>query len=205
MWWQILGNAFAPMLQGSFDLVVGNPPGCHGRRSQRATRRSNDSQWLDYGLRPDVPLIAAKLRHKYVSIFRCCSSRERWTGCCAMVAVSDPLLPPTCLNRSFLAGRGFRRRRLPNGTYRLCHIEDLSRLFWIRQRSESDRSLIASKEEGESYPVPVVEWSKATGNRELFALTGTPTGGARPHSPEPAQMNLSCPRDDASPSSPYTE
>jgi hypothetical protein len=162
MWWQILGNAFAPMLQGSFDLVVGNPPWVSWETLPESYRRSNDSQWLDYGLRPDVPLdrrqASAQVRLDLSMLFvaRAMDKLLRDGGRLGFVITATVF-------KSELAGRGFRRRRLPNGTYRICHIEDLSRLSVFDSAANQTALMIASKEQGDSYPVPVVEWSRAAG------------------------------------------
>lgn len=162
MWWQILGNAFAPMLQGTFDIVIGNPPWVSWETLPEAYRRANDAQWLQYGLRPDAPLDR-----------RQASSQVRLDLAMLFVAKSmDRLLRPggrlgfvitATVFKSELAGRGFRRRRIPGGTYRLCHIEDLSRLAVFEQAANQTALMIAAKEDGETFPVPVVEWTRLPG------------------------------------------
>jgi SAM-dependent methyltransferase len=162
MWWQILGNAFAPMLQGSFDIVVGNPPWVSWETLPESYRRANDAQWLAYGLRPDAPLdrrqASAQVRLDLAMLFvaRSMDKLLRNGGRLGFVITATVF-------KSELAGRGFRRRRLPGGTYRLCHVEDLSRLAVFDHAANQTALMIAAKEDGDTFPVPVVEWSKLAG------------------------------------------
>jgi SAM-dependent methyltransferase len=170
MWWQILGNAFAPMLQGTFDVVVGNPPWVSWETLPEAYRRLNDAQWLLYGLRPDAPLdrrqASSQVRLDLAMLFvaRSIDTLLREGGRLGFVITATVF-------RSELAGRGFRRRQLPGGTYRFCHIEDLSRLAIFDQAANQTAILVAAKEEHESFPVPVVEWSKAPGHPRTIPTT----------------------------------
>jgi hypothetical protein len=162
MWWQILGNAFAPMLQGTFDIVVGNPPWVSWETLPESYRRTNDAQWLTYGLRPDAPLDRRQpsrqvlLDLSMLFVARSMDKLARRGGRLGFVITATVF-------KSELAGRGFRRRRIPGGTYRLCHLEDLSRLTVFDQATNQTALMIAEKEDGESFPVPVVEWSKLAG------------------------------------------
>jgi hypothetical protein len=128
MWWQILGNAFAPMLQGSFDIVVGNPPWVTWETLPERYRRDNDAQWLLYGLRPGVPLdrrqASAQVRLDLAMLFvaRSMDKLLRAGGRLAFLMTATAF-------KSELAGRGFRRRRLPDGTYRLCRARLSFRAF----------------------------------------------------------------------------
>ena len=163
MWWQILGNAFAPMLQGSFDIVVGNPPWVSWETLPESYRRANDGQWLYYGLRPDAPLdrrqASSQVRLDLAMLFvaRSMDKLLRDGGRLGFVITATVF-------KSELAGRGFRRRRLPDGTYRLCHLEDLSRLAVFDQAANQTALMVATKEEADNLPVPVVEWSKLAGH-----------------------------------------
>jgi len=162
MWWQILGNAFAPMLQGSFDIVVGNPPWVSWETLPESYRRANDAQWLAYSLRPDAPLdrrpTSAQVRLDRAMLFvaRSMDTLLREGGRLGFVITATVFT-------SELAGRGFRRRRLPGGTYRLSHVEDLSRLAVFDHAANQTALMIAAKEQAETFPVPVVEWSKLAG------------------------------------------
>lgn len=163
MWWQILGNAFAPMLQGTFDIVVGNPPWVSWETLPESYRRSNDGQWLAYGLRPDAPLdrrqASSQVRLDLAMLFvaRSMDKLLRDGGRLGFVITATVF-------KSELAGRGFRRRQLPGGSYRLCHVEDLSKLAVFDHAANQTALMVAAKEEGETYPVPVVEWARAAGH-----------------------------------------
>ena len=152
MWWQILGNAFAPMLQGTFDIVVGNPPWVSWETLPESYRRTNDEQWLTYGLRPDAPLDrrqpSAQVRLDLAMLFvaRSMDKLLRDGGRLGFVITATVF-------KSELAGRGFRRHRLPGRTYRLCHLEDLSKLAVFDQAANQTALMIAAKEDGESFPL----------------------------------------------------
>jgi len=149
------------MLQGSFDIVVGNPPWVSWETLPESYRRANDAQWLAYGLRPDAPLdrrqASAQVRLDLAMLFvaRSMDTLLRDGGRLGFVITATVF-------KSELAGRGF-RRRLPGGTYRLCHVEDLSRLAVFDHAANQTALMIAAKEQGETFPVPVVEWSKLAG------------------------------------------
>jgi len=163
MWWQILGNAFAPMLQGTFDLVIGNPPWVSWETLPEPYRRLNDSQWLQYGLRPDIPperrqasrQVPVDLSMLFVA--RSMDKLLRDGGRLGFVITASAF-------KSELAGRGFRRRRLPSASYRLCHVEDLSRLAVFDHAANQTALMIAVKEANQSFPITVVEWSKGDGH-----------------------------------------
>lgn len=198
MWWQILGNAFAPMLQGTFDVVIGNPPWVSWETLPESYRRLNDDQWLLYGLRPDAPLdrrqssSQVRLDLSMLFVARSIDTLLREGGRLGFVITATVF-------RSELAGRGFRRRQLPEGTYRFCHIENLSRLAVFDHAANQTAILIASKEEHGSFPVPVVEWSKSPDQprtipttlalESVLAMTtrtdmkGEPVSGRDPASP----------------------
>lgn len=157
MWWQILSNAFAPILQGSFDVVIGNPPWVSWETLPEEYRRANDGQWLDYGLRPDAPLDRRQAsRHVLLDLSMLFVARSM-----------DRLLVPggrlgfvitSTVFKSELAGRGFRRFKLPQGRYRLSHLEDLSRMSIFDHATNQTTLMVATKDDAESFPVSVVEW-----------------------------------------------
>jgi hypothetical protein len=50
VWARIIENAFAPILVGTFDVVVGNPPWISWTRLPEAWRRATEPIWKRYGL-----------------------------------------------------------------------------------------------------------------------------------------------------------
>lgn len=198
MWWQILGNAFAPVLQGTFDLVVGNPPWVSWETLPEGYRRANDAQWLDYGLRPDSATdgrqASAQVRLDLSMLFvaRSMDKLLRTDGRLGFVITATVF-------RSELAGRGFRRRRLTDGPYRFCFIEDLSALTIFEGAVNQTAVLIATRDGATPFPVRVLEWSGVEGRGRAIPQNESLDGVlSRTHRTEMVGEPVSL-RDEASP------
>src|SRR5262249_20695815 len=55
LWWNLITNAMAPVFEGRFDYLVGNPPWVSWETLPNEYRRANETQWDLYSLRPDPP------------------------------------------------------------------------------------------------------------------------------------------------------
>ena len=52
IWARIIKNSFAPLFQGEFEYVIGNPPWIAFENLPEEYRERVDPMWLNYGLRP---------------------------------------------------------------------------------------------------------------------------------------------------------
>ncbi len=145
MWWNLVSNAFAPALHGRFDYVVGNPPWVSWETLPEGYRRANDDLWLHYGLRPESPhdrrQASANVRLDLSMLFVAeCVDRYLAPGGRLGFLITSTVF------RSELAGRGFRRRRLPpDGTYRFVHIDDMSSLAVFEGATNQTSVLVVAK------------------------------------------------------------
>jgi len=158
MWWQMVTNAFAPALQGKFDFVVGNPPWVSWETLPEKYRRENDEHWLRYGLRPVKPLgrrqASANVRLDLSMLFlaRCMDSYLTDGGKLGFVITWTVF-------QSELAGRGFRRRLLPDSNpYSFVHIDDMSTLKVFEDATNQTSVVIAERRKKQNPRVPVTRW-----------------------------------------------
>jgi SAM-dependent methyltransferase len=158
MWWQLISNAFAPALQGQFDIVVGNPPWVSWETLPEAYRRSNEDLWLRYQLRPDAPPERRQassnvpLDISMLFVARCVDRYLVDGGRLGFVITASVF-------KSELAGRGFRRRHLPaGGRYRFRHIDDMTGLVIFEGATNQTAVVVAEKRESRTDQVPVALW-----------------------------------------------
>lgn len=157
IWWSLIANAFAPTLQGRFDYVIGNPPWVSWETLPEKYRRENDDLWLRYGLRPDSPHNRRQpSAHVPLDLSMLFVAR----------GIDEYLAPGGTLGfvitasvfRSELAGRGFRRRALPDGSqYRFRFIDDMSALGVFSDASNHTAVVVADRAASRG-PIPVSVW-----------------------------------------------
>ncbi len=157
MWWHLLTNAFAPTLQPKFDYVVGNPPWVSWETLPEPYRRANDEQLRGYGLHPDVPpdrrqaSTHAPLDLSMLFVARCMDRFLTESGRLGFVITATVF-------QSEIGGRGFRRRRLPNGRYRFIQIDDLSGLQVFEGATNMSAVLVADRGRTQNR-IPVTRWT----------------------------------------------
>lgn len=169
MWWGLISNAFAPSLQGRFDSVVGNPPWVSWETLPEKYRRATDSLWLLYGLRPDAPpdrrqaSVNVRLDLAMLFVATCVDRYLTDTGRLGFVITASVF-------QSELAGRGFRRRKLPpSSTYRFTHIDDMTSLRVFEDAANQTAVLIADRRPATQERVPVTRWRVPRGHGRLAA------------------------------------
>jgi SAM-dependent methyltransferase len=159
IWWNLITNALAPVVEGRFDVVVGNPPWVSWETLPEDYRRLNEDQWDLYALRPErldgrrQGSGNVRLDLSMLFVARCVDRYLRDGGRLAFVITASVF-------RSELAGRGFRRRILPpNSTYTFVRIDDLSRLSVFEDASNRTGILLAARTPAPSVSqVPVTMW-----------------------------------------------
>ena len=159
IWWQLVRNSFAPSLEPRFDCVVGNPPWIAWQTLPEPYRTRNDHLWLSYSLRPKSPpgrrQSSTNVQLDLSMLFTvCCIDRYlKPSGKLGFVITSTVF-------RSELAGRGFRKRQLPQGgEYQFLHIDDMTDLRVFSDATNQTSVLIASLGESTSRTVSVTKWT----------------------------------------------
>jgi hypothetical protein len=113
VWLTIIQNNFAPVFEGQFDLVIGNPPWLTWTRLPEVWRRAAESLWKDYGLwripaEPGAARRSQSLASSDLAILVYGVAIERYVRTGGTVA----LLAPRSLISADPGGRAFRQFHL---------------------------------------------------------------------------------------------
>ncbi|MEM1953545.1 MAG: N-6 DNA methylase, partial [Candidatus Caldarchaeum sp.] len=143
VWVSIVRNAFAPILKGRFDYVVGNPPWINWENLPESYREASKKLWMDYGLvkiRGGMGLGKVKRDMAMLFFVRCFDLYLREGG------VHGFLVPFTLFKTQ--AGAGF-RTKITN-TCRIVVIHDLVTLYPFEGAVNRTAALVAEKPMSES-------------------------------------------------------
>ncbi|MEM2651910.1 MAG: N-6 DNA methylase [Candidatus Caldarchaeum sp.] len=138
VWVSIVRNAFAPILKGRFDYVVGNPPWINWENLPESYREASKKLWMDYGLvkiRGGMGLGKVKRDMAMLFFVRCFDLYLREGG------VHGFLVPFTLFKTQ--AGAGF-RTKITN-TCRIVVIHDLVTLYPFEGAVNRTAALVAEK------------------------------------------------------------
>jgi hypothetical protein len=166
IWARLIKNAFAPVLMGAFDFVVGNPPWVNWESLSDEYRQVTKRLWVDYGLfslsghaarlgggKKDLAMLFA-----YASI----DNYLKRGGKLGFVMTQT-------IFKTKGAGDGFRRFRLgEEGDYlRVLHVDDMSRLQPFEGATNRTSVMICQRGQKTRYPVPYTLWNKGTGSARV--------------------------------------
>ena len=166
LWARLLKNAFAPVLVGEFDFVVGNPPWVNWESLSAEYREATKRLWVDYGLfslkghaarlgggKKDLAMLFA-----YASI----DHYLRKGGRLGFVMTQTVF-------KTKGAGDGFRRFRLgeKGQRFRVLHVDDLSRLQPFEGATNRTSVVVCQRGQKTRYPVPYTLWSRGTGRARV--------------------------------------
>ncbi|MEM2236851.1 MAG: N-6 DNA methylase [Candidatus Caldarchaeum sp.] len=143
VWVSIVRNAFAPILKGRFDYVVGNPPWINWENLPESYREASKKLWMDYGLvkiRGGMGLGKVKRDMAMLFFVRCFDLYLREGG------VHGFLVPFTLFKTQ--AGAGF-RTKIAN-TCRIVVVHDLVTLYPFEGAVNRTAALVAEKPMSES-------------------------------------------------------
>lgn len=161
IWARFLKNAFAPMMAGKFDFVVGNPPWIRWGYLSQEYRRATLSLWQNYGLF-SLKGHAARLGggEKDFSMLFTYAAIDYYLKDKAKLG----FLITQEVFKSKGAGEGFRRFRLGSQKYfRVLKAHDLVAVQPFEGAANKTALIIAKKDEITSYPVPYTVWSRRKG------------------------------------------
>jgi len=168
LWARLLKNAFAPVLVGQFDFVVGNPPWVRWGYLSSEYKEATKRLWFDYGLfslkggeaqlgggEKDLSMLFA-----YVSTDKYLKSGGKLGFVITQVVF-----------KAKGAGEGFRRFKLgEREPLRVVSVDDMVALQPFRGASNRTSILVLQKGKPTKYPAPYTQWSKVDAIDEDMSL-----------------------------------
>jgi len=158
IWARFLKNAFAPMIAGKFDFVVGNPPWILWEILSKDYRETTLKLWKDYKLFP-LKKTYGFSRPDFSMLF--------------VYASSDYYLKDGAKLGFFItqevfkskgAGEGFRRFQLGDSKYlKVLKAHDLVSIQPFEGAANKTAAIILKKGEKTEYPLPYFIWTKKEG------------------------------------------
>jgi type I restriction-modification system DNA methylase subunit len=161
IWARFLKNAFAPMVAGRFDFVVGNPPWIRWGYLSEEYRKATLSMWKDYGLF-SLKGHAARLGggEKDFSMLFVYASADYYLKDGAKLG----FLITQEVFKSKGAGEGFRRFQLGDKKYlKILKAHDLVSIQPFEGAANKTAAIILKKGEETEYPVPFIVWNRKKG------------------------------------------
>lgn len=158
IWARFLKNAFAPMVAGKFDYVIGNPPWVRWGYLSQDYRNATLEMWKDYGLF-SLEGMAARLGggEKDFSMLFTYAALDYYVADKGKLA----FLITQEVFKSKGAGEGFRRFRLgERAPFRILKAHDLVQVQPFEGAANKTAILVARKGEPTRYPVPYTVWTR---------------------------------------------
>ena len=161
IWARFLKNAFAPMVAGKFDFVVGNPPWIRWQYLSKEYREATKNLWDLYGL-----LIMKESKDtlgrgkKDFSMLFVYASSDYYLKDGAKLG----FLITQEVFKSKGSGEGFRRFQLGERKYlKVLKAHDLAPIQPFEGATNKTAAIILKKGEKTEYPIPYIVWSKRRG------------------------------------------
>lgn len=158
IWARFLKNAFAPMVAGRFDYVVGNPPWVRWGYLSQDYRNGTLEMWRDYGLF-SLGGMAARLGggEKDFSMLFTYAAMDFYVADKGKLA----FLITQEVFKSKGAGEGFRRFQLGNrAPFRILKAHDLVQVQPFEGAANKTAIVVARKGQPTRYPVPYTLWRR---------------------------------------------
>ena len=158
IWARFLKNAFAPMVAGKFDFVVGNPPWIMWEILSKDYRDATLRLWHDYKLFP-ITRTYGFSRPDFSMLFVYASADYYLKdGAKLGFLITQEVF------KSKGAGEGFRRFQLGDGKYlKVLKAHDLVSIQPFEGATNKTAAIILKKGEKTEYPVPYIVWTKKKG------------------------------------------
>jgi len=161
IWIRFLKNAFAPMVAGKFDFVIGNPPWIRWGYLSQEYRNATLNMWKDYGLF-SLKGHAARLGggEKDFSMLFTYVASDHYLKKGAKLG----FLITQEVFKSKGAGEGFRRFRLGNNDYlKVLKAHDLVSVQPFEGAANKTALIVLKKGKQTTYPVPYTLWKRLKG------------------------------------------
>ncbi|MEO0022099.1 MAG: N-6 DNA methylase [candidate division WOR-3 bacterium] len=158
IWARFLKNAFAPMVAGKFDFVVGNPPWILWEILSKEYREATLKLWQDYRLFP-LKKTYGFSRPDFSMLFVYASSDYYLKdGAKLGFLITQEVF------KSKGAGEGFRKFQLGEGKYlKVLKAHDLVSVQPFEGAANKTAAIILKKGEKTEYPVSYIVWTKKKG------------------------------------------
>ncbi|MCD6506653.1 SAM-dependent DNA methyltransferase [Candidatus Poribacteria bacterium] len=161
IWARIIKNAFAPLFQGRFDYVAGNPPWVNWESLPDEYRQETASLWAAHELFPhkgfDAILGKAKDDIFILMTYVALDKYVRAGGRLGFLITQSVF-------KTAGAGQGFRRFRLGDGTpLGVIHVDDMADLKPFEGASNRTAIVVLERGRMTRYPVPYTHWRKKGG------------------------------------------
>jgi hypothetical protein len=171
LWARLLKNNFAPLTEGKFDYIVGNPPWVNWEHLPDGYRQSIAPIWIGYGLFQQKGMRAAFTKDD-ISVLMTYVAADK------LLKEGGKLgfLITQSVFKSELGGKGFRQFRIlqPNGKFvplRVLHVDDMVALQPFEGASNRTAVMVLEKGRQTTYPVPYTVWRKVKGARFTYDST----------------------------------
>jgi len=168
LWARLLKNAFAPVLVGEFDFVVGNPPWVRWGYLSSEYKEATKRLWFDYGL---FSLKGAEAQlgggEKDLSMLFAYVSADKYlkNGGRLGFVITQVVF------KAKGAGEGFRRFRLGERDWlRVVSVDDMVDLQPFSGASNRTSILVLQKGKATKYPVPYTQWLRVGTIEEDMSL-----------------------------------
>ena len=165
IWARIIKNAFAPLFQGHFNYVAGNPPWVNWESLPDDYRQETAPLWAAHELFPHKGFDAILGKSKddisvlmtYVALDKYVQDRGRLG-----------FLITQSVFKTAGAGQGFRRFRLGDGTLlRVIHVDDMANLKPFEGASNRTATVVLERGLATKYPTPYTHWRKKGGGATI--------------------------------------
>ena len=174
LWTRLLKNNFAPLTEGKFDYIVGNPPWVNWEHLPDGYRQSIAPLWVSkYQLFPhrgfDAILGKSKDDISILMTYVVADKLLKDGGKLGFVITQSVF-------KTAGGGQGFRQFRIPqpNGKFvplRVLHVDDMVSLQPFEGASNRTAVMVLEKGKPTTYPVPYTVWRKV--GRKRFTYDST--------------------------------
>ena len=165
IWARFLKNAFAPMVAGKFDFIVGNPPWIRWDYLSQEYRNATLQLWKDYGLFSlkgfQTRLGGGKKDFSMLFVYASADYYLKEDAKLGFLITQEVF-------KSKGAGEGFRRFRLGEKTHlRVLKAHDFTSIQPFEGAANKTAAIILKKGEKTEYPVAYYLWSKKKGSGKI--------------------------------------
>ncbi len=163
IWARFLKNAFAPMMAGKFDFVVGNPPWIRWGYLSEDYRKATFNLWIEYGLFPKTQDFASRRLgggekdFSMLFTYASCDNYLNNNGKLGFLITQEVF-------KSKGAGEGFRRFQIGDKEYlKVLKAHDLVAIKPFEGAANKTAAIILKKGEKTKYPLSYYVWAKKKG------------------------------------------
>lgn len=156
IWIGIIRNAFAPLLKGEFDYVVGNPPWINWENLSETIRPYIKELYKNYNILPSNPNAQTKMDISMIFVYRCIDKylkHGRYLG----FLINDAVFKALAANRfrKFVIQINNGSKKIP---FSIKIIHDLIEVRPFEEAVNRTSMFIAKKGEATEFPIKYIKW-----------------------------------------------